>query len=400
MSRILLAWELGGNYGHLAKLLPLAQALKEKGHKVAVAVKDLATAGQVFERSDFILLQAPLDAQQKPSRHPVSFAGILKNYGFGSLERLDGLVQGWHSLFKLFQADVVVSEYAPTAVLSAQLTGIPCLRFDTGFGIPPEVSPWPCFRPWMKIGREQLFKQENEMLAIVNRLCGAYARPSYHHLFEAVRADLNLLTTLPELDHYAGRRGGRYIGPLSQLNGGQDVAWPVGNGPKIFAYLRPFPGLRNVLEGLEACNCQAVVVVPGIDPALHDRFTGSSLSLSCQPVALSPLLAEADLVISHASHGLSSAALLAGVPTLAVPTQIEQMLLAKTMERLGIGVSLSASALKNGCAETIRKIATDRIIRSQTRSLAGKYASYDEQATITRLATTIERLPAATNQRR
>ncbi|ACM21671.1 glycosyltransferase, putative [Geotalea daltonii FRC-32] len=393
MSRFMLAWELGGNYGHLGKLVPLTHAIKDKGHDVALAVRDLAALGKCLDRTAATLLQAPIDSHPRRKCQPVSFADILDDVGFGSPERLDGLVRGWHGLFDLYRPEVVVAEYAPSAVFAARLAGIPCLRMDTGFAIPPDVSPYPCFRPWLKLRREQLLEKETGMLQAINQVREDYGYSAHEHLFQAVQADLTLLTTVPELDHYPARKGGRHIGPLLNLDTGQDIPWPGGNGPRIFAYLHPFPGLGLVLDGLRNCGGQTIAVVPGISQEICDRYRGSKFSISDQPATLRHILPKAELVVSHTGHGLTSAALLAGVPTLAIPTQIEQMMLMRTIERLGTGTGVTPNALRTHFQEILQKTLADQEITHRTQELAAKYSRYDERRTLARLITTIERLP-------
>ena len=44
MSRIVIAWELGENLGHLWNLLPVAQRLRSLGHDVSFGIRDVAQA--------------------------------------------------------------------------------------------------------------------------------------------------------------------------------------------------------------------------------------------------------------------------------------------------------------------------------------------------------------------
>ena len=400
MSRILLAWELGGNYGHLGKLALLTRALKDKGHNVVLAVRDPASAGKFFDRSEATFIQAPMDGSFGKKRQPASFTDILANCGFGNADRLEELVRGWHGIFDSYRPEVVVAEYAPSTVFSARLFNIPCLRMDTGFAIPPDVSPWPCFRPWLKLRREQLLHAETTLLATVNKIRTVYGQPAHTYLYESVRADITLLATVPELDHYPGRKGARYIGPLLNQDNGVEIDWPDGSGPRVFVYLRVFAGLKVILEGLRQSSSRAIVVVPEIRRELSEQFTGSGLTISDQPAILRSILPEADLVISHAGHGLTSAAMLAGVPTLALPTQIEQMMLTKALERHGIGVGLSRNDMRSSVSGIISKMACDQSLQERVRCFAEKYRDYDAQKTIDRLVNTIERLPAAMNIRR
>lgn len=397
MSRFLLAWELGGNYGHVEKLAPLAGALKEDGHEVGLAVRDLAICASRLDPQVATLFQAPLDVSPG-MRQPVSFADILADGGFGSPERLSGLIRGWHGLFDLYRPDAVIAEYAPLAIFAARLAGIPCLHMDTGFAIPPETSPYPCFRPWLKIKKEELQEKEARILSTVNQVRKNYGHAPMRHLFQAVRADLTLLTTVPELDHYPKRRQGRYIGPLMNLDARKILDWPVGQGRRIFTYLRPFPQLEPVLEGLEASGGQVIAVIPGIEPKLSAKY-GSSLSIIDEPISLLHILPQADLVISHASHGLTSAALLAGVPTLAIPTQIEQLLLATAIERLGIGMTVTPQTIRTRFREILKRMLTEKEVASRADEVAAKYAQYDRQTTLNKLVKTIVRLPEIVKNR-
>lgn len=393
MSKFLLAWELGGNYGHVEKLAPLAGALKNNDHDVALAVKDLAICSSRLDPQVASLFQAPLDLSTG-MRRPVSFADILDDCGFGSPDRLGGLVRGWHSLFDLYRPEVVVAEYAPSAIFAARLAGIPCLRMDTGFAIPPETSPYPCFRPWLKVPTEHLQEKEETILRAVNQVRRDYGHSPYGQLYQAVRADLTLLTTVPELDHYPKRRQGKYIGPLVNLDAGKTVSWPGSRVPRIFAYLRPFPQIGLVLEGLEACGGQVIAAIPGIDKKFSDKF-GRNISIIDRPATLRHTLTQADLVISHAGHGLTSAALLAGVPTLAIPTQIEQLLLSSAIERLGIGMVVTPQAIRTRFNQVLKKMLTERDYISRAHEVAAKYSQYDQQRTLNKLVKTIVRLPEA-----
>lgn len=394
MGRFLLAWELGGNYGHLARLAPVIRELGARGHDLACAVPDLAlTASSSRDCSAVVVLQAPRCTEPGLCGPPVSFCDILKECGFGSPDRLRGVVRGWHGLFEVFRPDAVVAEYAPSAVFAAGLAGIPCLRMDTGFAVPPDVAPWPCFRPWLKVSRHQLLAGENRMLATVNELRADYGRRGHEQLFQAVRADVTLLTTVPELDHYPVRRGGHYIGPLPGVPAGRSVAWPEGHGSGIFCYLRPFRELDMLLRVLKESGNRSIVVVPGCGRELYDRYHGDRLHIFGEPVMLPELLGGADLVVSHGGHTLASEAILAGVPVLALPTQVEQMMLAQALARQGIGKGIARNRLAARFADTLHGMVSDMSIKRRTRELARKYAAYDGGETLRRLVNTIERLP-------
>ena len=55
MSRILICWELGGNLGHVMRLLPLARILRVQGHAVTWAFgKTRAAAWQLVTAEGFV----------------------------------------------------------------------------------------------------------------------------------------------------------------------------------------------------------------------------------------------------------------------------------------------------------------------------------------------------------
>lgn len=391
MSRVLLAWELGGNYGHLSTLLPLARLLRKRKHEPVFVVRDLAVASALLGK-EFSYLQAPMPPDSiRQSRVPVSYADILSGRGFGKRDALVGILHAWQVLFDLAQPDMVVAQFAPTATVAARQASIPSLQMDTGFECPPEVRPYPCFRPWMKITREALLEREDALLQTINVVCGWRSED----LRSALRADLSLLITLQELDHYSGRRGGRYIGPIFGHNTGEKLAWQNTTGKRVFVYLRPFPELRALLAELRQSRAEVIAVIPGIDRELADAFSSEQFRIISRQVRLGTLLPQADLVVSHGGHGLTSACLLQGVPLLVFPIMIEQWMTARNLERMKTGMRVSREALrKHGCGSALSVLLTDPLYRERTDAVAAKYRSYDPNNTIGRLALTVEQMTA------
>jgi len=90
MATILFTWELGGGLAHLIHLLPLARGLRQRGCRVAIALRDLSRAERVFAGLDLAYLQAPF--KTRPSHAPIdpprSFPHILHNSGFADAAEL------------------------------------------------------------------------------------------------------------------------------------------------------------------------------------------------------------------------------------------------------------------------------------------------------------------------
>lgn len=392
--KILLAWELGGGLGHVSKLLQVARCLRQRKHEVLFAVKNLSTARQLLDEEDFKYLQSPLSlSQKKRHREPASFADILGGAGFSEPDTLGGLVRGWQNLFHIYQPDVLLSQYAPSAQLAGRLDGLPCLRLNTGFECPPEAAPFPCFRPWLRLTKNQLLQREQAILENINKVSVGQGAASHSSLYGALESDLTLLATLPELDHYQERQGGRYSGPLFVVDEGVEIRWSERDSPRVFVYLRPSPGTQTALSALERSGANVIAFIPGIDAKLADDFTGKGFRISTSKVKLSSLLPDMDLAVTHANHGTMAAALLAGVPMLSIPTTIEQLMLSHNLERLGIGLTVRRNKIAEEIAPALERLLTDQTIHKNTKKLSRKYAGYDQNRVAERIANSIERLP-------
>ena len=95
MARIVYAWELGEDYGHVGSFMPLALKLRELGHEVIFVVRDLVVGEKMAGRLGFHTLQAPLRHPDQ-ARIPVvphSYADILVRYGFSDKVGLLGMVR-------------------------------------------------------------------------------------------------------------------------------------------------------------------------------------------------------------------------------------------------------------------------------------------------------------------
>ena len=99
MARFLFVWELGGDYGHFARLLPVALALRARGHEVVFAVRDLMGAETLVRPHGIESFQAPLWLR-KVARlpDPISYPEMLMRFGFLNATALTGVCRAWRSL--------------------------------------------------------------------------------------------------------------------------------------------------------------------------------------------------------------------------------------------------------------------------------------------------------------
>jgi hypothetical protein len=83
MSRILFAWELGANLGHLSRDVPVAEKLREAGHDVVFAVRDTRVAAEILTPRQFDFIQSPVFlGRAHLSEPPANYAEILEAEGW------------------------------------------------------------------------------------------------------------------------------------------------------------------------------------------------------------------------------------------------------------------------------------------------------------------------------
>ncbi|WP_020484129.1 glycosyltransferase [Methylomonas sp. MK1] len=377
MSRILFAWELGGNLGHMTRQLPIARRLRQQGHQVFFVVRDTAVAAQLLTPEGFAYAQAPVNVDKKRLPHPVNYAEILIASGYADPAVLLGLVQGWISLIRLFKADLIVVDHAPTALVAARLTALPAITIGTGFEIPPNCLPLPSIRPWETIPTERLLRAEEYVLERLNALATFLKGGTIERITDLFQGARKVLATFAELDHYGTREGENYVGPLYTGTTGQLITWHQIDKPHVFAYLRPdAPGFENLLKALSKLSAEVIVVAPGIKPAHIQAFATLNLRILTQPVQTEQLFKMTDCAVTTGGTGTVSQCLLAGIPLLLVPQNVEQFLMSLRVEVLGAGTAARNNRQEQDFAGLLEALLKKSCYRLSARAFAQQYAGY------------------------
>jgi hypothetical protein len=348
------AWELGGGLGHLIQMQPLAEDLVAQGHRVYVALRNLSGAAAVFGRSGVSFLQAPSKVCSGPPlfRRTDNFAQILANVGWADYGELFAIACGWRNLFRLTRPDLILFDHSPTALLASR--GLPARRavIGSGFCVPPDACPFPPYSlNAAAADLDKLLASEQALLRRANRLLAQWRQPPMERLGQLYgEADQTFLLTFPELDHHTDRpAGGRYWGPVNGT-GGKPPQWPEANGRRVYAYLKRFPALSDLLAALRDRGNPTLVYADGITPATRARFECATLRFETERLDLARVGRECDLAILNANHGTTSTMLMAGKPILQLPLVLEQQLMAAAVRRIGAG---EVAPVKEGSAERI-----------------------------------------------
>lgn len=369
MSRIVFAWELGENHGHLWRLLPIALALQANGHEVVFGLKPMALAQRYLAPHGIRWFACPAPADITPlGREIATYADILATYGATQPDLLGGMVQAWQHLYAALEPDLVVIEHAPLALLAAKRAGIRRVQVGTGFTIPPTLSPAPCFRPWEADHAEA---RAQTQAAVERTIQALFDQPQA--LTTLLTADHTRLLTLPELDHYAASRppGTTFLGPVPEPDTGELVQWSHANKPHVFVYLHTQPWLETVLTALEASGAEVIAVIPDISDELASRHRG--LRLYRQPVQLTPLLTGCTLAITHAGHGTALNCLLAGVPMLLLPLHIEQLMVTERVASTGAGLGILPAYVQTRFGQVLHDALANPQYRDAARTIAVRY---------------------------
>jgi UDP:flavonoid glycosyltransferase YjiC (YdhE family) len=394
MSRILIAWELGGNWGHLSRLLPLATRLKSRGHSVLAMAGDVAAASATLGAADVTFIQSPCHSGVRPlGARATGYADVLLSQGWNDRSALWGMLQAWMNVYRMFQPDVIVLDYAPTARLAAEVSRIPTVMIGSGYELPPAANPVPPFPGFEWATQAAAAASELRVLDNVNAVLRACRARPLSALRQLLIADERFLCTFAELDHYGARVDARYIGPLADPRQGRPIEWPAGPQRRIFAYLRPeVPDLLMILEGLAAANTGVVAYVPGITEEALARFNSARIVVSAEPVQYALLFESADLCLSYSSAGTVMAGLLHGVPQLLFPVHIESQLTAQRVESQGMGRVLKNPQSSQQVTQAVHELMSARDTRLRARGFAERHRNSTAAAAAETVVESIEAL--------
>jgi len=341
--KILLAWELGSNWGHLATLLPLATRLRADGHRVLFAVRGLDGDLSPLRRCGFDYVPTPIAIAPLQTLHaaPVhGFADVLARCGFSNAQTLVQLIQAWGGLLHLFQPDAVVCKYAPLAEFATR--NCPVLAIGTGFELPALQPSLSYFHEIKDQQAAAAHRQEEQILHAMQAAAhaGGFEKPGTPG--QAFSHSSRLCLSWPALDHFGDRAGMDYAGPAESLPcelSLDDAIPPHLHGselPATLAYLRKEPAWWKEFTK------EAVHKYPRrqwllIAPNLTLRQCGELCSPTITVVNTSVDWASPkshigkrfDSIICHGGHGIVSQGLAKGLRLLITPQHMEQLLLAR-----------------------------------------------------------------------
>jgi len=340
MSHILFAWELGEDLGHLAQLSVIAKEMVDRGHRVTVSVKDISRASLFFRDHTITIMQSPIWLP-RPSRPRLTktIADILAYCGYGSTTGLTTLVQAWSSLLNSISPDIVICDYAPTALLAAKRLGIPRVVLSNSFSFPEPGLPGQDICPWIPAPIEVVRRNEQQIIKNINIVSENMNFSPIEHISDIFSCDKAFITELPLLDHYKGfRQNSTYVGPAPSEHGFAPIDWGEHTGLNVLVYLKPGrPKVDTILTQLKDSNTTVRGFYPGRLPQNLKHAEDGKFKLTNTPVDIASSLEQADMVVLHGGNGTLCQAVLSGKPVFILPTQIEQTRNALRIQKIGNG---------------------------------------------------------------
>lgn len=394
VAKILFVWELGNDYGHLARLLPIAQELAGRGHEPIFVVRDLMGAESLVVPHGFDVYQAPMWVGSITNLPVVlSYPEMLIRFGFLNTNALCGIARAWRNLVALIKPDLLVFDHAPTALLATRGLKLPRLIFGDGFGVPPQMQPLPPFRWWHQENLKRITDSEAHVLATCNEVLGRLGESPLARFNELFDCDETCLLSFPEMDHYRERHGGNFIGPVFLLGKGASLVWPGSAGmPRIFAYLKPgYAHLENILNVLKRSSASVIVHVPGASRKMVSDFSTPNMLTTPELLDFKSIQAETDLCLCHGGCGTVSAMLVAGKPLMLFPMHTEQEMMAHRLVEQGVAL-LATAADSVVLARVVHKALSDSELAESARRFALACTDYDQFATIRKAANYCEAL--------
>jgi UDP:flavonoid glycosyltransferase YjiC (YdhE family) len=393
MANLLYAWEFGANLGHIGAFLPLARALRERGHHVDWAVVSSTSAARVLDKEGFSWLQAPTCPEQARQGPPLSYADILLRFGYANPTDLLGLTVAWRELIRLTSAQAMLADHAPTALLAARTLKLPAVLYSSGFYVPPGRRPIPNMRPWLPIPESQLLALEDLALANINRVLERFNQPGLDALWQLFQIEEDTLLGFPELDHYPDRGPARYWGNLPDAGVGIAPQWPNLPGKRLFAYLRrECRHHEAALQALRDLGLPTVIFFPDAPEELLIRFSAPHLVFSRQPIDLSKAAQDVAAAITYAGMSTTTQFLLAGKPLLLLPGQLEQFLMARRVAEMGAGLFIDPEKPATGLADALRHVVESTDIAANAQAFARKYAAFPQEVVVSNLVRRIEEI--------
>jgi hypothetical protein len=367
-ARALFAWEHGDGRGHILSLAAIAEALGSSyDSSAAVCRPRFADELRPWCRH---IVQGPT-LRYDPARRggpgrivTATWGEFLGDLGFADTPYLTKRLVWWAQTFAKHRTSLVVANYAPLALLAARAAGIPAIVTGQGYGIPPHgLTSFPVFLPEHAVR----LHDEETMLAAVNEAGSAIGLEPLHALPDIYGCNGHVVRTFDMLDAYCGHRRTPLFPPHVDI--GFPQAPPAGD--EVFVYLSTSEGGNaQLVEAIATLGLRRRLYCPGLDAAALERLGATGAIVETMPVALTDIIRRSRVLVHAGQHGSLSLGLMAGLPQIAAPQQLEQLFHARRAEAAGVVAVVSARTTAQDIRAMIGESYDNASLALQARAVA------------------------------
>lgn len=326
--KVLLGWELGAGQSHLHFLATLAQRLHDRGVECIFALRHFNIKHVHLPGTIVCAPRLPFSGREIS----YTFADILETFGFANPFLLRSHLQQWEQVLNTLKPNLVIADSAPGLVLAT--TGrVPTIVVGPGFTVPPRVAEFPILRfP----APPQSFQHQEQVTNTVRAVTGCDQA-----LGDLLNGDCSFIYSIPEIDPYRHLRDlntyiGIHIAPIPK-----NLYHREG---EVWAYLSDdYPARDLVLKTLRPRSDFTPITNVGKGKALFIHHGGTVTTITC---------------------------LLAGIPQLLLPHNLEQWLISLSLEQLRVGKMLTQPTQDNLMIAQAQAYALAEPAQQQTQNLS------------------------------
>lgn len=350
MPKIVVVWEMGADLGHVTRLDTLAKYLVGRGHEVVCIFSDVSEIQRLYphpKTPPYRLLSGPRwpDKRLKLSRPPANLVEVLLSVGYYKAAIIAAKLADWRAIFAPLQPDIIIYDYAPTALLATRDRNCQKISLDDPFSKPPAIFPLPSFDVNAKVSSANLRVSETRLVDIVNSVLAEFKLGKIAQACDLFATDKSFLLSIPELDPFAHVRTlENYVGLMNDGRSQEKIApnWnSLSDAKKVFGYLKPtYPKIKVFLACLVEFDIQGRFFIPHASQEVLNICRNSCVEISSRPYDLTQNMEQCDLIVCHGGHSTLLHATLGGVPALIIPLQQEQLSSAQKCVDSGLALGL------------------------------------------------------------
>ncbi len=270
MPKFLFTMLPANDLGLPTRMLPIARALADRGHEVAV-FNPAPAPGILIAEAGLTNLSMPPRPMPAPvfDLTQVAEAWDVEHF-FGGVYTQEQYVRDAVALYvdlvRNFAPDMVVDSFEPIACLAARVLKVPLATVLQG-----NIHPASRGFHWWESGRPAGLPSP---AAFFNNVASEYGLPPADRCVDLMAGDLSLIVGTPETDPVAANADVTYIGPMvfqrgdavlpawvDELNSGRPLVWVYSGNPRYAPIATACDSIVVIRAAIEALSNAPVQVV-------------------------------------------------------------------------------------------------------------------------------------------